>query len=294
MSIFNQPDSQSEVIKTQGVIVIALSNPYYGKMAYNLLVSIKASYNIPVALVYDYAGTSHLFGHQLDFFDHKIECPLEYKTTNGKSDALKAKLYLDKLTPFTHTLFLDADTVWNPHKNPEDLFKQLEGQDFMIANRGYESNLSMWVEIPKIKEEFGIDKFLDCSSEVIYFEKTDVFEEARKVSEKEFPHRKHGFSIPDEPCFAVALELLKKEIPLWKPSYWYFANPGGRINRSEIKEKYYIISAGGAFFDRPAYQGISKVKALIDDYTKYSFNIVGQTPFELQEKSKVIPERKSF
>lgn len=277
-----------------GIILVAISNPYYGKVAYNLLVTIKAKYNIPVALVYDHVGVSHLFGHQLDFFDYKIECPMGYKTTDGRPDALKPKLYLDKLSPFTHTLFIDADTAWNAHKNPEDLFNELQGKDFMIANRGYDSNLSMWVEIPKIKEEFGIERFLDCSSEVIYFEQTEVFEKAREVREKDFPHRKHGLSMPDEPCFAIALELLKKEMPLWKPSFWYFNNPKGRINHAEIKAEYYIISAGGAFFDRPIGQGTSKVKELYDNYVKYSFNIVHQTPFELQQKSKVIPERKSF
>lgn len=298
MSIYYKSDNDDSALPPQfmnkGIIIVCIQNPYYGKVAYNLLVTIKAQYNIPIALVYDQAGVSHLFGHQLDFFDYKIECPAEYKTTNGKADALKPKLYLDKLTPFTHTLFLDADTAWNAHKNPEDLFKQLEGQDFMIANRGYNSDLSMWVDIPKIKEEFGIERFLDCSSEVIYFEQTDVFEKAREVREKDFPHRKHGLSMPDEPCFSVALELLKKDIPLWKPSYWYFANPKSPINRKDIKENYYLISAGGAFFDRPQGQGSSKVKDLYDDYVKYSFNIIKQTPFELQQKSKVIPERKSF
>lgn len=299
MSIFYP--TNDEMIDTEkpqriekGILIIALSNNYYGKMAYNLLVSIKAQYNIPIALVYDQSGISHLFGHQLDFFDHRIECPVEYKTANGKLDALKPKLYLDKLTPFTHTLFLDADTIWNPHKNPDNLFKELDGKDFMIANRGYDSNLSMWVDIPKIKQKFGISRFLDISSEVIYFEKPDVFEKAREVAEKDFPHRKHGTSMPDEPCFAIALELLKKDIPLWKPSYWYFANPKTNVSRTTIQENYYIVSAGGAFFDRPSNSGGGKVKQLYDDYAKYSFNIVKQTPFELQQKSKVIPERKSF
>lgn len=271
----------------KGIILLALSHSYYGKMAYNLLVSIKASWNIPIALVYDKAGISHLYGHQLDFFDYKIECPQEYKATDGKFDALKPKVYLDKLTPFTHTLFLDADTIWNAHKNPEDLFKELDGKDFMIANRGYDSDLSMWVDIAKIKEQFHMKRFLDCSSEVIYFKKTEVFEKAREVRGQDFPHRKHGVSMPDEPCFSIALELLGKELSLWTPSYWYYANPKTNVTKQTIKEKYYLISAGGAFHN-------NKVKSLYDDYAKYSFNIVKQTPFELMQKSKVISERKSF
>lgn len=295
MTNIHCPHSDSSLPPRQekGILLVALANPYYGKMAYNLLISIKCKWNIPVALVHDSIAVSHLNDEQLLTFDQRINCPLEYMMTGERIDPYYAKLNLDKLTPFEKTLFLDADTVWNVHKNPEDLFAELNNVDFTVANRGYNSDFSMWVNVDEIKKQFELDRYLDCSSEIIYFSDNTVFEKAREVHAVAFQHRKINMCKPDEPCFAIALELLGKaphRTP-YKPSWWYYENPKTNISAAQIKNDYYVISAGGAFFD-PLTK--SPMQRTYENYVGYAFNIIGETPFPLVMKSKVLPDRKSY
>jgi len=275
----------------KGILLVATNNGYYGQRAYNLAVTIKHKYDIPIALIYNHEGLSHLEERHKLMFDYLIECPEQYLYPNGVKDKFFIKVNLDKLTPFKKTLYLDADTAWNAHKDPEELFKKLEGIPFTIANRGYESNYSMWVNVEEIKKQFSIEKYLDCSSEVMYFESGEVFEKAREVHAINFNHRKIDASKPDEPCFAIAMELLEiqpHELK-WTPAYWYFAKGRTNISRGQIQNNYFIISAGGAYDSN-----VKHVEKIYTDYVQYAFNLVKEKPFPFIKKSSMIPGRKNY
>lgn len=56
----------------QGIILIATGHPYYGRMAYNLALTIKACEEFPVALVHNDSAIKHLNDSQRGIFDMLI------------------------------------------------------------------------------------------------------------------------------------------------------------------------------------------------------------------------------
>lgn len=284
----------------KGIILIAIGNPYYGRLAYNLCISIKASEGIPVALIYDDSAVTHLSDEKKIFFDHLIKCPVEYKTQNGKNEWLKPKTFIDKLTPFDETIYLDSDMVWNPYKKPSELFDRFADVDFQIANRGYSKEVSgmagfsLWADIAEIKQEHGISQYMDVSSEFIYFKSNDkakeIFAQAQKIFETDrVTYRTFAGGKPDEPAFAIAIEQLNVscETPFY-PTFWHYHNVKRNVGRTEIVSNYYAISMGGAHLTTP-------MKQMYSDFTKSCFNLLGVgVPFPIESKSKILAERKTY
>lgn len=235
----------------KGVVLLALGHPMYVNYALNLCVSLKfTSPGIKVTLIHS-GNLSDLGAVEKFNFEKLIQCPESYYTTpQGGISYVQAKLYLDKLTPYDQTLFLDVDMIASPYKNIKTLFSQLEGKPFVIACRGKDSNTSDWVRPEEVKEEFGLAEYPDLSSEFMYFEKegSTVFEQARIVNE-DLPGRvwvrPFAAGIPDEPCFTIAMGQLgieQYQVP-FKPSYFSYVEPDQ--NSEQIWSGYYFLSMGG-------------------------------------------------
>ena len=284
----------------KGILLIAVGNPYYGRLAYNLCISIKASENIPMALVYDDSAISHLSDEKRLFFDHLIKCPLEYKLQKGKNEWLKPKTFINELTPFKETIYLDCDMVWNPYKKPSEIFDRFAQSDFQIANRGYSKEVSgmagfsLWADIAEIKQVHGISQYMDVSSEFIYFKSNaatkKIFTKAQKIFETDkVSYRTFAGGKPDEPSFAIAIEQLNVpcETPFY-PSFWHYHNVKRRVSRTEIVNNYYLISMGGAHLT-------TEMKQMYHDFTQSCFNKLGiGSPFPIESKSKILAERKTY
>ncbi len=101
----------------KGIIILATGHAFYGRMAYNACISIKATdKEFHVALVYDHSAISHLSHRQRAIFDFMIPVA---------ETGFAGKLGLDLVTPFEETVFIDADTVWLPNKSPHALFESI-------------------------------------------------------------------------------------------------------------------------------------------------------------------------
>ena len=102
----------------QGVLIIALGHRMYVEKAFNLALSIRAtSPSMNITLVHS-NNLSELSAQQRFIFNKLIECKSEYYTLeDGTKSYIKAKLYLDKITPYKRTLYLDADMIMIPYKN---------------------------------------------------------------------------------------------------------------------------------------------------------------------------------
>lgn len=229
----------------KGIILIATGHPGYGKMAYNLALSIKSIEPIPVAVIHEGAALSHLNDKQRSIFDYVIDKPLDYPEGFG------LKLHLDKITPFEKTLYLDVDMLWLKLK-PSDLFKSLEGTDFNIITEGDSDNVNtkyyFWADPEEIKKAYNVDKVYQTRSEAIYFESTTkVFKKARELK----PERKlksirmFGAHIPDELYFNIATAVAKIDLSKkWMPAYWSRLNNEIMPNMSILLQSYYLLSFG--------------------------------------------------
>ena len=60
--------------KEYGIILLALGHPYYGRMAYNLAMSIKAvDSTVDITLVYTEGAIAHINHRNMWVFDNKMQ-----------------------------------------------------------------------------------------------------------------------------------------------------------------------------------------------------------------------------
>ena len=137
------------VTHNRGVIILALGHAYWGRWAYNLAMSLKYTCpEIKITLLYCGNGITHIADRTL--FDKVIEVPSKYYTTHGRVQYLKAKTALYKLSPYSETIYLDADMIWLPKKSIMKLFNELN-VDFTMANRSW-----MALESENLTDTFGV------------------------------------------------------------------------------------------------------------------------------------------
>lgn len=277
----------------KGILIVATGAPFYGRMAYNLAVTIKAVENIPVAVLWNGNAMNHLSQRQRGVFDHII--PID-------TSSFAAKLSLFDNSPFDHTLYLDADMAWLPKKKPSDLFKELEGVPFTSITEGYydyetgedhSNNMyHFWCNPIEAKEKYNLaGRFYQWRSEVIYFEKTKevkrIFDDAKKIYARPKVNAKmFAGHIPDE--LALNIAACKNEAHphkyKWLPAYWHRLHGEGR-SLGAIAEMHYLLSVGGNYAS-----GIMKTS--YNNVCMAAHRKLGlQYVFTLQSKKSVMPDR---
>jgi len=276
----------------RGVLILALGNRMYVEKAFNLALSIKAtSSNIHVTLVHT-NNLSELSVEQRFIFNQLIECKSEYYTLeDGTKSYIKAKLFLDQITPYKKTLFLDADMIMSPYKSVNDLLTEFAGQEFAMICRGEDKDFSQWVDAEEVCKNYGIEKYYDCSSEVMYFESTDIFEKAREIyqeiSEGKIWFRKFANGVPDEPPIIIAmLQKMKQPFKVpFKPSYW---NPVEKPKKDiEIWNEFYFLSMGGKV-------NLDSIVRIYDNIVKWYSSKMGIPAFKHENKQRHLAERKTI
>lgn len=269
---------------------MATGNPFYGRMAYNLAVSIKAVEDFPVTVLHNGGALSHLSDEQRGVFDSIEITPSSFS----------AKLCLLDYTPYDKTLYLDADMVWLPGKKPSDLFNELDKVDFTAITEGYydyksgtdygNSGYHYWVNPLEAKEAYGLtDKFYQWRSEVMYFTKqaTELFELAKNVyASPKVKVRKFANTTPDEMAINIAAAKLNIDPHKfkWTPAYWHRLHGEGALLNT-LLNKYYLLSVGGNFASRvmkDSYNNVCKAA-----HRKLGLRFL----FLLQSKKSVMPDR---
>jgi hypothetical protein len=276
----------------QGVLILALGHRMYVEKAFNLALSIRAtSPSMHVTLVHS-NNISELSVEQRFIFNKLIECDSAYYTLDdGTKSFIKAKLYLDKITPYKKTIFLDADMVVSPYKTIDTLFEQLNGQEFVMICRGEDRDFSQWVDAEEVCKSYNIEKYYDCSSEFMYFESTDIFEDARiihdEITDGKIWFRKFANGIPDEPPIIIA--MLRKfgkpfQVP-FKPSYWQPVEKD--LKTPELWNDFYLLSMGGKVND-------VRVVKVYNNIVKWYSDKIGVTSFKHTDKQAILAERKTM
>jgi len=284
----NRPDKSG-----RGIVLMALGHHIYGRFAVNLAVGLKKMEpELKIALIHNESSIVELDEAQKFLFDIKIKCPYNYSMFGTDHCYVKPKLYLDKLSPFQETLFLDVDMVWSPYKKPSQVFEEYANINFTMANRGsspISAGHSDWVDMALMKENFGIEKWIDLSSEWIYFKQSEqtseLFNTARQFYDDEkMICKQFAGGKPDEPAFCLAmlkLKMMPHAIPYY-PTYW---EPLHRQKNDQyILQNYYGISLGGKHIGQ-------RIKKIADNLVKHYAYYRGVPTFENVSKSKYLKER---
>lgn len=271
----------------KGIVIIATNHPYYGRMAYNLAVSIKSAQDIPVALCYRSTAINHLTDEQRLIFDQLILLPESMPSGFG------TKLYLDELSPFEKTLYLDADMLWLPYRKPYELFKELEGVCYTGITEGKTGDVNhgyyFWADEKEIREVFRTPEVYQWRSEVIYFEKgSEVFSKARAIDAGQLRSvKKFANQIPDELYLNIATSVMgiAPHKYKWTPAYW------PRLHKDVVPadlSNYYLISFGSNF--TPV-----RIQQYYKNVLTSACNKLGIRPmFGLSSKRSWMPERQKM
>jgi len=242
--------------KEKGILLIAIG-PQYLKWAINLCCSLRTtSPGTPIALAVDASAKSRMHNFMSKVYDFIIDIDPDYHNDHGMPHPVKAKLYMDKISPFKQTIYIDAENLALPRKNIADLFTS----KLTIQNRGSinvkdaASNPKFihWgstVDICKLAN-ITSGKLYNLFSEFMTFEKSDkttkVFEAAREAYNDLFGNvTSYSSGVPDELCFMIAINRLKIKLEdNTMPTYWEQAERK-RLRMGAQLYEYYIYSMGG-------------------------------------------------
>jgi len=274
---------------------MALKHPLYGRYAYNLALSIKsADPTQQVCVIADDVGISHLHEGQRMIFDKIIKPPAECYMRDGKIVPLVCKFYLNELTPYEQTLFVDADMIFSPLAKFNEFWKQMQGVDWTMANRGKndpDKGISEWVNADKLKEAYDdIEQWVDLSSEWICWKKSDlsdsIFVRARQYyDEGKLTTRSFAGDKPDEPFFNLALNKVRHlphAMP-YQPTYW---QPAVKrvLGSVEIKKQYYAYSVGGRMMTK-------QQQNIYEEFCKNASYRMNMPTLKVTHKMNQLPER---
>lgn len=278
-----------------GILIIAVGNPYYGKLAYNLAVSIKSVEDFPVSVVYSGQSLSHLSTAQLSVFNTLIPAKSDMPVGCG------AKLWAYDLSPYKKTLLLDADMLWLPERKPSELFKELSEIKFTSITEGYwtkeEKDVNpvyfFWADPVEIAEKYKVEKVYQWRSEVMYFIKDPLIKRFFRTAQKVFinsglkTEAVYATGTADELGVNVsaAVHDLHPHRYKWKPAYWHLLNKGQYPDFGTLYSNYYLVSFGSnvaSNTSRSFYDRIMKVA---------SYKLGRRHLFPLISKRGLLPER---
>lgn len=254
------------MLKQQGILLLALNHPYYGRMAYNLAMSIKAADSaVDITLVYTEDAIAHINQRNMWVFDNK----LLYEPTN---EPFGVKMQLYDLTPYERTLYIDVDTLWVNKQSPAKLFEQLKGIPFTGITEGLhdfdnpvDGTLNKayptWADLEEIKQVFPLESWANDKEhiiyqwrgEFIYFEQSEEAEELFTIMRNVYRRahtmhtvKKFADHIPDELAINIAAAMynIKPHKYKWKPTYWDRINGNSMPDIASLQYTYYAISCG--------------------------------------------------
>lgn len=264
-----------------GVLMLAGGHPNYGKMAFNLAMSIKdADPSIPIALVHNGESISKLFGNMLSAFDFLIHAPESSYRIDGRDDWFFCKTHMYDLSPFSSTIFLDADTLWLPNRRISDLFVELADVPYTMANRDFltmakapfNEKYSMWCNVHEVKLAFNLsddDRYYSIHSEFVKFDRNEAnrtfFDTAKEIyRDPRITPTSFAGGIPDEYAFAVA-QMLCNHYPHatpFLPGYWGKAEQHNKLSDSDLYSRYHYISLGGSAVPSSCIQRYNRLSML--------------------------------
>jgi hypothetical protein len=289
-----------------GISIIALGHNYYGQLAFNLALSLKANDPlIKIALLHDTGAISTLKPWHTVFFDKMIQLPEETYIQDEIRQYQKAKLYVDKYTPFDYTIYLDADTLWIPGRRASWMFGECMCFDFSIQTNAIynvetkkisSNRYLFWGNPEEICNYYNIKTGVlpQTMSTFFYFNKQDpgvqkLFIKMREIyADPKAPCKQWANGKPDEFCFNVACATENCIPPLLHYRPIYFSETEDVKPKEEIFKYFWAITNGGNK-TRPAI--IDIYNQLLNQYCK---QMKVPDRFYHIDKKDILIERKNW
>lgn len=280
----------------RGVVLIAAGSPVYGQWAFNLAMGLKhTDPSTQITLLWKGHGKNHIERH-LHVFEEVIEIPDECLAWNGGQSLLRSKVCLYDLSPYTETIFIDADVIWFPFKQVGQLFDKFKDIDFTIGVRSknnlHEDPRLIWATAENLREAFGEINIYNLSSEFIYFKKTQRIKEFFDHAKESFDnpgvdYNRFAGTVPDELAFQIA--MIKTEVEPhcehFLPFYWEHFHKKN-LNVPELyKSEFFGYSMGGN-------HNYPLQKSIYDNLVKFYANGFGiKYPFLSSSKRDIFDTR---
>jgi hypothetical protein len=212
-----------------GVLLIAVQRPFYGRLAYNMALSLKLDQpDLPILLLADEPALAGLDERQCRVFDERrAPDPADYLSAAGANPfRLKTRMY--DYTPFETTLYLDADGLFfNAYRDFDDLRRELDGCAFQIQeefrygsrHRGGPVQYP-WADLDEAWTVHGLAEdasFVDYNSSFVWFSRSEAnrryFETVKSLYDEPRirVHSIGGRYAPDELAFSLASATLGHE-----------------------------------------------------------------------------------
>lgn len=286
---------------SKGVVILAVGHAYYGKMAVALASTIKVcSPAIPITILCSPGAIEYLNNDECSLFD-KIIIPKESYVIQGDVRYLRPKLLLYDLSPYTETLYIDADISWF-NQPIEGIFNLCKDTDFCIKNYGFTNikdtleDKSAWASASDIRLVYKLKDELNysISSEIIYFKKTKQTKKLFATALSIFDNPKVSFRLfagymADELALSISMMVNKiyPSIVDWQPIYWRQSNKE-QCSYPILRDKFYGLSMGGV---RATKQEIEIYNMLIN---KAYYTLSISHPHSWINKSQFILDRKQI
>ena len=290
----------------RGIFILALGHPFYGRMAFNLAVSIRnQDPTVKIAIGYSGESLKELFRYNItEVVTDLIEVPIECTLKRGHVENLRAKLEILNISPYDYTLFLDADTIWSPGKPASQLMDLLMDVEFTIQTKGHVDMANKeqvnaadrdWCHPRDIKNAYAIKTGLlfTIYSEFMWIAKTErntrLFETALSIYDNpRVDFLEFAGGMPDELPLSIAMTLLKIQPHQLEfiPIYWEHREKLQLHQKPELlNTDFWLYSIGGKV--TPAY-----VKNHYNHLAAVAFQIRGlRYPYTATNKREFLPER---
>lgn len=192
----------------QGYLLIATEDARYGRQANDCARSIRAADpSRDIVLVADDVAER---GIKRDLFSLVIN-PTELV---GELRGTEFHLFMDSLTPFRDTMYVDTDCLVGSASRLSEAWKFLAGKGFGI--HGNEISDGKWrVPIAPILKKWGVPHVVQNNGGVVYFDRSheaaSVFKTAQRLFRQKPPEitirHVHGNGYANEPFWALSLAL---------------------------------------------------------------------------------------
>lgn len=286
-------------MEQNGILLLSLGNPNYGKMAAALAAMIKAADSTTqIHLSYTESAISHLRENEKTVFDSMAPIPEKYYTMQGMPKFIKAKMYLYELSPFQETLYLDSDIAWLK-KSPARVFEELKDIDLTYANSGLQT-YSQWADLEKVRTAYNIEKVVGIHSEFVFFRKCEkveaFFQKAQRIySNLKVPATVFAGAIPDELPLMIAAELtgmMPHQQPYY-PVFWYKRDKK-MLHSYQIAKDYYAMSMGGHYNAQHEMDMYNILTTAAYNKLKLSSGSRGPYPYQWKNKNSFLAERQKY
>lgn len=283
----------------RGVLLIACGDALYGRLAYNCAASLKsAEPSVPVALAHTATALSSLSGEQLGIFDHLIDASCYCDMEDG--DFIRPKAFLNELTPFDATLFLDADTLWSPRRRVSDLLAELSEIDFTAMNYARyeagsgiipETGYTWWAPPAELERHYSIRQgyVYQQSTTFLWFRTSARIERFFRTVQELYLSPEQILRVilrpmrPDEVYFNVAgnrCEVYPHALG-YQPVYFFLIHHGWPTEN--ITRDFWAITTAGKYHSE-AYLGL--VNEVLAEHTKRGGRAL--FPFERRHPPQVL------